>query len=99
LIIYAADYFAGTEMESAPLLRYASVRWEDDNHCKIRAGRSGPVFDVIWLKDLRRIGVGLDHVAGRRFCFYEYHTCDQFNRHTPNGVIVLTPVGCRGPRP
>lgn len=98
--IHAAEHFAGTEIDPAPSLRFATVRCMNDHDCKITVKRGGPVFDVSWNKELRRIGVGFNHGSGRRrFCAYDYDGCDQYNRRTPNGVLTLTLVGCHGQRP
>ena len=94
----AADYFLG-EIESGLTARYAIVDCVSDNDCTVTVSKDGPVLDVRWYKDTRRIGVGFNHANGRRFCAYDYNGCDQFNRYTPNGVLTLTLISCHGPTP
>jgi hypothetical protein len=97
--ILAAEHFAGTETDFSMSFRFANVECINDHDCKVIVKEGGPVFDVRWNKELRRIGVGFNHANGRRFCAYDYDGCDQFNRHTPKGVLTLTLVACHGPTP
>jgi hypothetical protein len=99
MAILAAEHFAGTETELNLSLRFADVECVNDHDCIVTVKKGGPVFDVRWNKELRRIGVGFNHAGGRRFCAYEYDGCEQFNRHTPDGVLTLTLVACHGPTP
>jgi hypothetical protein len=96
--IHAADYFLG-EIDSSLTARYGDVDCASDNDCTVTVTKDGPVLDVRWVKDTRRVGVGYNHASGRRFCAWDYNGCDQFNRHTPNGVLTLTLVACHGPKP
>ena len=94
----AADYFLG-EIESGLTARYAIVDCVRDNDCTVTVAKEGPVLDVHWNKETRRIGVGYNHANGRRFCAWEYNGCERFNRRNPDGVLTLTLISCHGPMP
>jgi len=96
----AADQFVTDEMGDSYLdLKWAPVQCETDDSCKVITENDGPVFDVTRNKETRRIGVGLNHAGGRRFCAYDYNGCERFNRRTPRGVLTLTLISCHGPKP
>ncbi len=96
----AADQFVTDEMGDSNLdLKWAPVQCETDDSCKVITENDGPVFDVTRNKETRRIGVGLNHAGGRRFCAYDYNGCERFNRRTPRGVLTLTLISCHGPKP
>jgi hypothetical protein len=97
--LHAAEYFLGSEIDANLTTRHATVDCVRDNDCTVTVAKGGPVLDVHWYTDVRRIGVGFNHANGRRFCAYDYDGCDQFNRHTPDGVLTLTLVSCHGPKP